>query len=86
MTREAVDHIGGDRRGRNRVEADVLLGEFQGDTLGQPLDGLLGGDIDRGLGCVDMAKGARRVDDGPSAAFEHGRRSGASSRRGRPKR
>jgi hypothetical protein len=33
-----------------------------------------------------MAKGARRVDDGPSAAFEHGRRSGASSRRGRPKR
>jgi hypothetical protein len=63
MTREAVDDIGGDRRGRNRVDADVLLGEFQGDTLGQPLDGVLGGAIDRGLGCADMSKGARRVDE-----------------------
>ena len=72
MTREAVDHIGGYRRGRSRVGADVLLGEFQGDALGQTLNGVLGSDIDRGLGCADMAKGARDVDDGTSAAFEHG--------------
>jgi hypothetical protein len=44
MTHEAVDYTGGYRRRRNRVETDILLGELQGDTLGQPLDGLLRGD------------------------------------------
>jgi hypothetical protein len=34
----------------------MLCFEFQGDILGQPLDGVLGGDIDRSGGCADMSE------------------------------
>src|SRR5262249_22494133 len=60
----ALVERGQDDAGRQRVDADVVLGVLLGEAVGQRRDEALGGGIDAGAGTAAVARGDRRdVDD-----------------------
>ena len=62
--RETIEHAGVDRAGRDRVDPHPGSGRFERDRLGQALDRVLAGRVDRGARAALMPKGRGDVDDG----------------------
>ena len=63
----AVDHVGLDGAGGDRVDTDAEAGRFQRGRLGQAFDGVLARDVSPAALQADMAGDRAHVDDGASA-------------------
>src|SRR4029077_959284 len=68
-----VEHFGLDRAGRDTVDADALLGEFQRSRLGEADDGELAGDVNRRAGKADVPADGGIIDDGTTTGPKYGR-------------
>jgi hypothetical protein len=68
-----VEHFGLDWAGRDTVDADALLCEFQRSRLGEADHGELAGDVNRRAGKADVAANGGVIDDGTTTGAKHGR-------------
>src|SRR6266446_740582 len=68
-----IEHFGLDRAGRDTVDADALLGEFQRSRLGEADDGELAGDVNRRTGKADVPADGGIIDNGTTTGPKYGR-------------
>src|SRR5436305_2837615 len=71
--RKTIKHFGCDHTWCDRIDANVLFGEFERDRFGQAFDGVLGSNVNADLPQTNVPGHAGIVDDGAASVLEHGR-------------